>query len=72
MIIQEIVIVKDLKLKHTYSSTNKYIKQVETGVVYNEAYDTFKHNYTYIELDTEIEPEIIPEDIEAKENYQSI
>lgn len=61
MIIQEIVVVNNRQLKHTYSSENKYIKQLETGVVYNEAYDTLKSNYNYLELDMEIEPEITPE-----------
>lgn len=61
MIIQEIVVVNNRQLKHTYSSENKYIRQIETGVVYNEAYDTLKSNYNYLELDMEIEPEITPE-----------
>ena len=66
MIIQEIITVNNRQLKHTYSSENKYIKQLETGVVYNAAYDTLKQNYTYLELDEEIEPEIIPPYIPEK------
>ncbi len=62
MIIQEMIVVNNRKLKHTYSSENKYIKQVETGIVYKEAYDTLKYTYTYVELDKIIEPEIIPEE----------
>ncbi|MBQ7798328.1 MAG: hypothetical protein IJ371_04325 [Clostridia bacterium] len=57
MIIQEIVIVNNLQLKHTYSTDNKYIKQLETGIMYSETYDTLKRNYNYIETDQEIEPQ---------------
>ena len=57
MIIQEIVIVNNKKLKHTYSSDNKYIKQLETGIIYDAVYDTLKRNYNYIETDQEIVPE---------------
>ena len=63
MIIQEIVVVKNLQLKHTYSSNNKYIKQVETDIVYSDAYDTLRTNYHYIETDEDIIPEIEPEDV---------
>lgn len=57
MIIQEIVVINNVKLKHTYSSDNKYIKQVETDIIYDQVYDTFKRNYHYIEIDEEIKPE---------------
>ena len=63
MIIQEIVVINTRTLKHTYSSENKYIKQLETGAIYDEAYDTLKYNYNYVELDKEIEKEIPPEDV---------
>lgn len=63
MIIQEIVIVNNRKLKHTYSSENKYIKQLETDVVYDEAYDTLKTDYHYIELSEKIEQPPVPDDI---------
>lgn len=65
MIIQEIVIVNNKKLKHTYSSDNKYIKQLETGIIYDAVYDTLKRNYNYIETDQEIVPEVennVPQD----------
>jgi len=51
MIIQEIVIINNRKLKRTYSSDLKYIKQVETGAILDEAYDVLTRNFTYIETD---------------------
>ena len=63
MIIQETVVINNRTLKHTYSSENKYIKQVETDAIYDEAYDTLKHNYNYVELDQEIEIPTPPEDV---------
>lgn len=59
MIIQEIVTSGNLTLRHTYSSNKKYIKQVETNAIYDEAYDVLERNFTYIELD-----ETIPEENE--------
>ena len=49
-------------LVKTYSTENKYIKQVETGLEYDEAIDVgvevggkyYPKNYTYIETDKEI------------------
>ena len=60
MILQEIITVNNQKLKHTYSSDKKYIKQVETGVIYNEAYDTLKRNFPYVETDIDLTPEDLP------------
>ena len=54
MIIQEIVTINNIKLKHTYSSNNKCIQQVETGIIYDEVYDTLKRNYNYIETNIEL------------------
>lgn len=50
-------------LVKTYSTENKYIKQVETGLEYDEAIDVGIYengiykpkNYTYVETDKEIE-----------------
>ena len=50
-------------LVKTYSNTNKYIKQNETGLEYTEAIDVgvkigdkyYPKNYTYIETEKEIE-----------------
>ena len=49
-------------LVKTYSNTNKYIKQNETGIEYTEAIDVgvevgdkyYPKNYTYIETEKEI------------------
>ena len=48
-------------LVKTYSTENKYIKQVETGLEYNEAIDIGVYqngykplNYTYVETNKEI------------------
>lgn len=69
MIIQEIVVINNKQLKHTYSSNNKQIKQLETGVVYNETYDTLKSNYHYEETSSDIlnEELEIAEEKEIKE-----
>lgn len=45
MIIQKIV----NNLKHTYSDTNHYIIQDQTGIEYSEAYDSLTSIYTYSE-----------------------
>lgn len=63
MIIQEIVTLEHAQLKHTYSSNNKYIKQVETGALYSEAYDTLKRNFNYIETDQDIVDELQTNDL---------
>ncbi len=65
MIIQEIVNINDLQLRHTYSSNNKYIKQTETGAIYNEAYDTMARNFHYIETDKDLET-YVPQDGEEQ------
>lgn len=56
MIIQEIVVVNNKQLKHIYSSNKKYIKQIETDLIYDEVYDTFKRDYHYIETEEDIKP----------------
>ena len=40
---------------HTYSDENFRIRQVETGVVYDEAWDLLSAEYTYEETDEKIE-----------------
>ena len=60
MIKQEKVKIENRELLHTYSDNNKYILQVETSNIYDEAYDVIPCKYTY----TETEEEIIKE-----ENY---
>lgn len=39
----------------TYSDSNVYIRQIETGVEYNEAIDVENAPYTYEETDKAIE-----------------
>lgn len=40
-------------LYKTYSDTNGYVKQVETGKVYKEAIDVLPLKYTYVEVSEE-------------------
>lgn len=44
-----------VNLYRTYSDTNRYIKQVQTGAIYSEAIDVENAPYTYKETDKEIE-----------------
>ena len=44
-----------VNLYKTYSDSNMYIRQVETGIEYSEAIDIEFANYTYEETDTPIE-----------------
>lgn len=50
-----------VNLHRTYSDNNFKIKQVETGIVYDEAIDIESSNYTYVETDEKIELETIEE-----------
>lgn len=43
------------KLIKTYSNTNHYIKQLPTGIIYNEAIDVENAPYTYVETNEVIE-----------------
>ncbi len=54
MIKQEKVKIENRELLHTYSDNNKYILQVETNNIYNEAYDVIPCKYTYTETEEEI------------------
>ena len=54
MIKQEKVKIGNRELLHTYSDNNKYILQVETSNIYNEAYDVIPCIYTYTETEEEI------------------
>ena len=49
MIVQKEVNLGSRTLLHTYSDTNKYILQVETGTKYDEAYDVIPCRYAYEE-----------------------
>ena len=54
MIKQEKVKIGNRELLHTYSDNNKYILQVETSNIYDEAYDVIPCKYTYTETEEEI------------------
>lgn len=60
MIVQEELVVGGRKLIRTYSDSNRYIIQNETGVVYSEAVDV-PNKYTYTESEKEIEAPILEE-----------
>lgn len=45
-------------LYRTYSDSNKYIIQLETGIEYSEAIDVYPVKYTYVETDKEIPTEV--------------
>lgn len=46
-----------VRLYRTYSDSNKYILQVETGIEYSEAIDVENAPYTYIESVNDIKEE---------------
>lgn len=56
MIKQETIIINGRTLVKTYSDSNKYIIQNETGVKYSEAVDV-PNRYTYTESNEDIEME---------------
>ncbi len=60
MIKQEKVIINKKEFMHTYSDIKHYILQVETGGIYDEAYDVIPCRYTYEETDEPIEIEEEP------------
>lgn len=55
MIKQEEVMLGGNTFLHTYSDSNFYIEQIETGNIYNEAYDVIPCKFTYKETDQKIE-----------------
>lgn len=57
MIKQEEVILGGNTFLHTYSDSNFYIEQIETGSIYDETYDVIPCKYTYRETDKLIEKE---------------
>lgn len=54
-----------VKLYRTYSDENYKIRQIETGIVYDEAIDVEESNYTYEETE-EYTEEFIEIDEEVK------
>lgn len=58
MLVQETIIRQDgVRLIKSYSDTNKYILQLETGYEYVEAIDPEDKHREYQETEKEIEPE---------------
>lgn len=57
MLIQEEYICNNgVILTHTYSDKNVYIRQIETGLLYSEAYD-LPNRYTYEETEESLDVE---------------
>lgn len=54
MVVEEIL---DERLVRHYSDDNMMIRQIETGLEYEEAVDLIPCRYTYEETDIPIEPE---------------
>lgn len=44
-----------VNLYRTYSDQGLQIKQIETGIIYDEAIDIENASYTYVETETKIE-----------------
>lgn len=67
MIIREFYLTRKdgVNLYRTYSDTNFYIKQIQTGAEYAEAIDVENAPYTYVETDKKIELET-PETTEGE------
>lgn len=57
MLVKETVIINGKEFIHHYSDANKYIKQVRTGHLYDDAYDPTNVRYVYKETEIEIEKE---------------
>ena len=51
-----------ITLYRTYSDENYKIRQIETGIIYDEAIDVEDSEYSYEETDEKIEEEIINEE----------
>lgn len=68
MIVQEKYITSNgTELTHTYSDEGLNILQVETGIIYDEAYD-IPNKYTYEEVEREEDIEETEETEETGEN----
>lgn len=59
MIIQEKVTIGNQDLLYTYSDIGNFILQVETGIMYDAAYDVIPCKYTYTETEIKKEDENI-------------
>lgn len=61
MLVQEEYICKNgVRQIHTYSDSDKPIRQIETGIIYSEAYDNIPLKYTYEEVEEYNETTIQP------------
>lgn len=61
MLVQEEIICKNgVRQIHTYSDSDKSIRQIETGIIYSEAYDNIPLKYTYEEVEEYNETTIQP------------
>ena len=54
MLVKEKVVINGKEFIHHYSDANKYIKQVRTGNLYDDAYDLTSVKYIYEETELEI------------------
>ena len=77
MIIQETYIdefgVRHENLIRTYSNAKKVIKQLETGIEYDEAIDILPIRFTYAETDKDVVFEVEPiEELEVEEGDEPI
>lgn len=59
MIIQEQISANGSNFTYTYSNIHHKIRQVETGLLYDEAYDLVQYPMTYVETDELIEDDEI-------------
>lgn len=48
---EEILCNNRVRQIHTYSDSDKSIRQIETGIIYSEAYDNMPVKYTYEEVE---------------------
>ena len=60
---EEYVCANGVILTYTYSDNNKKIRQIETGNIYDDAYD-IPNRYTYEETDIESDLPIVEEPID--------
>lgn len=63
-IVIENILLDNQALVHTYSDEHKKIRQIETGIIYDDAYD-IPNRYTYEETDIDSE---LPIDQETETN----
>ena len=57
MIQTENITIRERHFIHTYSDAGMKIRQNETGVIYDDAYDPIDSGRTYTETDEPIEPD---------------